>query len=392
MEQTTNAVIVLEDGSIYPGIGFGATGATVGEVVFSTSMTGYQETLTDPSYHRQIIVSTATQIGNVGINTADPESDRVWAAGFAVRALSPVVSNWRAEKTLDEYLRDNGVIGISDVETRALVRHLRTRGVMRGVIAHGDAARDPQALIAMAQAWPGMDGLDLVLEVTCAEPYHWVEPTEKIWYRAAQHQSLHDRFGTAHPHVVAYDFGIKRNILRLLTDRGFNVTVVPAQTSAADVLAMRPDGVFLSNGPGDPAACTYAIDAVRAMTGQVPIFGICLGHQIIGLALGGKTHKMKFGHRGINQPVIDTGSEAVTITVHNHGFAVTPGSLPENTVVSRINLNDNVIEGLRSDSLKVFSVQYHPEAAPGPHDALDLFDDFASLVAQTSAEARAHQP
>lgn len=382
-----NAVIVLEDGSVYPGVGFGATGATVGEVVFSTSMTGYQETLTDPSYHRQIIVSTATQVGNVGINTSDPESERVWAAGYAVRALSPITSNWRAEKTLDAYLREQGVIGIAEVETRALVRHLRTRGVMRGVIAHGEQARDVQALIAMAQAWPGMDGLDLVLEVTCAEPYHWAESTDHLWYRAAQHQAA-DRFGDARPHVIAYDFGIKRNILRLLTDRGFRVTVVPAQTSAAEVLAMHPDGVFLSNGPGDPAACTYAIQAVRELSGKVPMFGICLGHQIMGLALGGRTHKMKFGHRGINQPVIDTGTEAVTITVHNHGFAVTPGTLPEGAIVSRVNLNDNVIEGLRSDALKMFSVQYHPEAAPGPHDALDLFDDFAALVAaSTQAEA-----
>jgi carbamoyl-phosphate synthase small subunit len=372
-----NAVIALEDGSLYPGVGFGATGATVGEVVFTTSMTGYQETLTDPSYHRQIIVSTVAQVGNVGINPDDPESGRIWAAGFAVRALSPLVSNWRANATLSDYLREQGVIGIAEVETRALVRHLRSRGVMRGVIAHGEAARDTAQLIHMAQDWPGMDGLDLALEVTCAEPYHWTESTDPRWYQAAQHQAKPHADA---PHIIAYDFGIKRNILRLLTDRGFRVTVVPAQTTAAEVLQQHPDGVFLSNGPGDPAACTYAIDAVRELSGKIPMFGICLGHQIMGLALGGQTHKMKFGHRGINQPVIDPETEAVTITVHNHGFAVTPGTIPDNTVVSRVNLNDGVIEGLRCDPLGMFSVQYHPEAAPGPHDALDLFDQFVELV------------
>lgn len=372
-----NAVIALEDGSLYPGVGFGATGATVGEVVFTTSMTGYQETLTDPSYHRQIIVSTVAQVGNVGINADDPESGRIWAAGFAVRALSPLVSNWRASATLSDYLREQGVIGIAEVETRALVRHLRSRGVMRGVIAHGEDARDTAHLIRMAQDWPGMDGLDLALEVTCAEPYHWTESTDPRWYQSAQHQAKPHADA---PYIIAYDFGIKRNILRLLTDRGFRVTVVPAQTTAAEVLQQHPDGVFLSNGPGDPAACTYAIDAVRDLSGKVPMFGICLGHQIMGLALGGQTHKMKFGHRGINQPVIDPETEAVTITVHNHGFAVTPGTIPDNTVVSRVNLNDGVIEGLRCDPLGMFSVQYHPEAAPGPHDALDLFDQFVELV------------
>lgn len=375
----TNAVIVLEDGSSYRGVGFGAQGATVGEVVFTTAMTGYQEVLTDPSFHRQIIVSTVTQVGNVGVNPEDPESARVWAAGFAVRALSPNMSNWRATASLDAYLRDQGVIGIAEVETRALVRHLRTRGVMRGVIAHGEAADDDATLLQMARAWPGMDGLDLTGDVTCPEPYHWTGSTDSRWYQAAQH--------TAHaveaaPHIVAYDFGIKYNILRLLTDRGFRVTVVPATSSADEVMSHAPDGVFLSNGPGDPAACTGAIEAVRGLSGKVPMFGICLGHQIMGLALGGQTHKMKFGHRGANQPVIDPDSEAVTITVHNHGFAVTPGTLPADTVVSRVNLNDGVIEGLRCDRLSMFSVQYHPEAAPGPHDALDLFDQFAALVAE----------
>jgi len=380
-KQANNAAIILEDGSIYPGVGFGATGTTVGEVVFNTAMSGYQEVLTDPSYHRQIIISTVTQVGNVGVNEQDPESNRVWAAGFAVRQLSPCTSNWRATQTLDAYLREQNVIGIAEVETRALVRHLRTRGVMRGVIAHGEAALYPEILLRMAQAWVGMDGLDLVPEVTCAEAYHWTQPNDPRWYDAARRPHL----APDAPHIIAYDYGIKRNILRLFTDRGMRVTVVPAQTSAAEVLAQKPDGVFLSNGPGDPAAATYAIDAVRDLAGKVPMFGICLGHQIMGLALGGKTHKMKFGHRGSNQPVIDTQNEAVSITVHNHGFAVTPGTLPANTVVTRLNLNDGVIEGLACEPLKMFSVQYHPEAAPGPHDALNLFDQFVDLVAHEHA-------
>ncbi len=382
LNKPTPAIIVLEDGSLYPGVGFGTEGATVGEVVFTTSMTGYQETLTDPSYHRQIIVSTVSHVGNVGVNADDPEASRVWAAGFVVRALSPKVSNYRSTASLDSYLREQGVIGISGVETRALVRHLRTRGVMRGIIAHGDAARDPKALITQAQAWPGMDGLDLVKEVTCAAPYTWEDTTDPQWYSAARLHRSDVWVRTPSPHIIAYDFGIKRNILRLLTDRGCRVTVVPATTTAAQVLAYRPDGVFLSNGPGDPAAVTYAIDAIREMAGQVPMFGICLGHQLIGLALGGQTHKMKFGHRGANQPVIDPQSGQVSITVHNHGFAVRAGTLPPDVLVSRVNLNDDCIEGLRCDRLNLFSVQYHPEAAPGPHDALGLFDEFMALIAK----------
>jgi carbamoyl-phosphate synthase small subunit len=377
------AIIALEDGSLYPGEGFGAPGMQVGEVVFNTSMTGYQELLTDPSYYRQIVVNTVSHVGNVGVNTDDPESARIWVAGFGIRALSPVVSNWRANATLDEYLRSQKVIGIAEVETRALVRHLRTRGVMRGVIAHGEVADDPQALIAEAQRWPGMDGLDLAKEVTCKAPYTWEETTEARWYRHAPGGV--SEHVLARGHVVAYDFGIKRNILRLLTDRGFRVTVVPATTSAAETLALHPDGVFLSNGPGDPAAVTYAIDAIRDLLGKVPIFGICLGHQLLGLALGGKTHKLLFGHRGGNQPVRDPESGAVTITVHNHGFAVTDGTLPEDVAVTRVNLNDGCIEGLRSDRYGAFSVQYHPEASPGPHDALDLFDEFVRLVERTHA-------
>ncbi len=369
------ALIALEDGSLYPGEGFGVTGAQVGEVVFNTSMTGYQELLTDPSYHRQIVVSTLSHVGNVGVNLEDPESSRVWVAGFAIRALSPVISNWRANQTLDEYLQSQDVIGISEVETRALMRHLRTRGVMRGVIAHGEAASDPHTLIAEAQRWPGMDGLDLAKEVTCKTPYTWEDATDPAWY--IQRQG--DGSGTR-GHIIAFDFGIKHNILRLLTSRGFRVTVVPATFSAAETLALHPDGVFLSNGPGDPAAVTYAIDTIRELLGKVPIFGICLGHQLLGLALGGKTHKLLYGHRGGNQPVRDPQTGAVSITVHNHGFAVTEGTLPDDVTVTRVNLNDDCIEGLRSDQLRAFSVQYHPEAAPGPHDALNLFDDFVALV------------
>jgi carbamoyl-phosphate synthase small subunit len=371
------AVITLEDGSVYPGEGFGATGMQVGEVVFNTSMTGYQELLTDPSYYRQIVVCTVPHVGNVGVNNDDPESNKVWVAGFVVRSLSPTISNWRARSTLDEYLSAQNVIGISGVETRALVRHLRTRGVMRGVIAHGDMAADPQALVEAARRWPGMDNLDLAIEVTCKTPYTWEDTTEVSWYRYVDHPHTNDH---ARGHIVAYDFGIKHNILRLLTNRGFHVTVVPATTTAAETLAMQPDGVFLSNGPGDPAAVTYAIEAIRDMLGKVPIFGICLGHQLLGLALGGKTHKLLFGHRGGNQPVHNPENGAVSITVHNHGFAVTPGTLPDNVTLTRINLNDECIEGLRCDDLRAFSVQYHPEAAPGPHDALDLFDEFVTLV------------
>ncbi len=368
------AIIALEDGSLYPGVGFGAAGTQVGEVVFNTSMTGYQELLTDPSYHRQIVVCTTPHIGNVGINLEDPESERIWVAGFVVRSLSPMISNWRARTTLDDYLKSQNVIGIADVETRALVRKLRTYGVMRGVIAHGEAANDPQALIQEAQRWPGMNGLDLAREVTCTAPYVWEDPVESTWYVGKNPDAR------LRGHVVAYDFGIKHNILRLLTSRGFRVTVVPATTTAEEALSYQPDGIFLSNGPGDPAAVTYAIDTIRDLLGKVPIFGICLGHQVLGLALGGQTHKLLFGHRGGNQPVRDPENGAVTITVHNHGFAVTDGTLPGDVLVTRTNLNDGCIEGLKCERLGAFSVQYHPEAAPGPHDALDLFDEFAALV------------
>ncbi|MBI5669598.1 MAG: glutamine-hydrolyzing carbamoyl-phosphate synthase small subunit [Chloroflexi bacterium] len=365
--------LALEDGRVFAGVGFGAEGVQTGELVFNTSMTGYQEILTDPSYHKQIVTMTVPHVGNTGINPEDVESDRVWVAGFVVRALSPVVSNWRTQGTLDEYLKAQGVIGLSEVATRALVRHIRDRGVMRAAIAHGEAASEPAALVELACQSPDMSGWNLVDDVTCAEAYHWTERSDPQWYR--QH-----RYDPAGPLVVAYDFGIKRNILRLMTDRGLRVTVVPAQTPAVDVLALNPAGVFLSNGPGDPAAVGYAINNVRQLLGKVPVFGICLGHQILGLALGGRTEKMRFGHRGGNQPVRNWLTGAVEISSHNHGFAVMPDSDLSGAEITHINLNDNTVEGLRHVELGAFSVQYHPEASPGPHDSLYLFDEFVNRV------------
>ncbi len=377
-------MLALEDGTTWPGYALGAIGERAGEVIFNTAMTGYQEVLTDPSYYGQIVVMTAPHIGNTGVNLEDEESVKPWLSGFVVRAASPRVSNWRATAPLDEYLRDHGVVGITGVDTRALVRHIREAGALRGVIssAEPDAAR----LIEAARAAPSMEGLDLVPYVTCAEPYHWAERSVggsgacRIgeWYAHATPDlwnSSNSRF-----HVVAYDFGIKRNILRLLSERGCRVTVVPAQTPASEALALDPDGIFLSNGPGDPAATTYAVEAVRGLLGKKPVFGICLGHQILGLALGGSTYKLRFGHHGGNQPVRNADSGRVEISSHNHGFAVDPSTLPEGVEVTHVNLNDDCCEGLRARDQRAFSVQYHPEAAPGPHDAAYLFDQFVDLM------------
>ncbi len=388
MTKSIPALLALEDGSTWPGAALGAIGERAGEVIFNTAMTGYQEVLTDPSYYGQIVVMTAPHIGNTGVNPEDAESAKPWLAGFVVRAASPRVSSWRATASLDEYLRDHGIVGITGVDTRALVRHIREAGALRGVIC--SAEPDPQRLIDAARAAPAMEGLDLVPYVTCAEPYHWSEglgdwsaknqePRTKN-PAADEDGSRFSVLGSPMFHVVAYDFGIKRNILRLLAERGCRVTVVPASTPAAAALELKPDGVFLSNGPGDPAAVTYGVKAVRDLLGKAPVFGICLGHQILALALGGSTYKLRFGHHGGNQPVRFSDTGRVEISSHNHGFAVDPKSLPEGIEITHVNLNDGCCEGLRARDLRAFSVQYHPEAAPGPHDAAYLFGQFIELM------------
>ncbi len=373
MKALPSAMLVLEDGSQWPGRGFGAMGDSSGEIVFNTSLTGYQEILTDPSYHGQVITMTAPHIGNYGVAPEDDESGRVWAAGLIIRSLSPVVSNWRARQTLPDYLAERGVVAMTEVNTRALVRHIRTYGAMRAAFSTVDP--DPVRLLAVARASRDMNGLDLAVEVMCHEPYQWAEG--QAWWQPGQAAA---EVSNGRYHVVAYDFGVKRNILRLLASRGCRITVVPATTPAAEVLAMNPDGVFLSNGPGDPAAVSYAITAVRQLLGKKPIFGICLGHQILGLALGGQTYKLKFGHRGGNQPVQVTENRAVQISSHNHGFAVDPHTLPKEVLVSHINLNDQCCEGLDAPAYRAFSVQYHPESSPGPHDSDVLFDKFIAMM------------
>lgn len=367
-------VVVLEDGRSFEGVGFGAEGVHTGEIVFNTSMTGYQEILTDPSYYRQIVTMTVPHVGNTGINREDVESARVWVSGFIVRSLSPIVSNWRNRGDLNEYLREQGVIGVSEIATRALVRHIREKGVMRAAVAHGEAANDIDALVEMARNSLDMSGANLVDDVTTPEPYNWSERSDDQWY------DERDTSDESAPLIIAYDYGIKSNILRMLTDRGLRVRVVPAQTPPDEILAQKPAGVFLSNGPGDPAAVDYAVSNVKSLLGQVPMFGICLGHQILSLALGGKTEKMRFGHRGGNQPVKNLLTGQVEISAHNHGFAVSEDSELSGGEVTHINLNDNTIEGVRHKDLRAFSVQYHPEASPGPHDSLYLFDEFLDAV------------
>ena len=378
------ALLALEDGTLWGGVALGARGERTGEVVFNTSMTGYQEVLTDPSYYGQIVVMTTAHVGNTGTNRDDDESSRAWVSGFAIREDSPCVSNWRAHQSLDEYLSERDVVGISGIDTRALVRHIRSQGAMRGALSNEEP--ESARLVERARNSPMMSGSDLVRYVTCAEPYQWTESVDGQWYIP-----INDQRHASHPqpqlvteknrfHVVAYDFGVKRNSLRLLTSRGCRVTVVPATTSASDVLKLKPDGVFLSNGPGDPAAVTYAIDAARELLGRVPIFGICLGQQLLGLALGGETYKLKFGHRGGNQPVKNRVTGNAEITTHNHGFAVRPDSLPKDVEIFHVNLNDQCVEGLRVRDKRAFSVQFHPEAAPGPHDAVNLFDEFIAMM------------
>ncbi len=366
------ATLALADGTIFTGLSFGAPTTMTGEVVFNTSMTGYQEILTDPSYCGQIVTMTYPHIGNVGVNDDDVEASRAWAAGLIVREVSRRVSNWRAGQSLPDYLQQNNLPGLTEVDTRALVRHIRTQGAMMAAFS-SDEALSADDLVNMARTAPSMEGRDLVKEVTCPESYHWEAGVQPEWQTHQPKSNLQ--------HIVAYDFGIKHNILRLLTDSGCRVTVVPATTSADEALALNPDGIFLSNGPGDPAAVTYAIETTKTLLEtDLPMFGICLGHQILGLALGGETHKLKFGHRGGNQPVRDEDSREVTITSHNHGFAITAGSLPEDVAVSHINLNDNCIEGLAHKEKPVFSIQYHPEASPGPHDAYGFFEQFVAMM------------
>jgi carbamoyl-phosphate synthase small subunit len=367
------AILALEDGRVFRGRGGGAPGERLGEVVFNTSLSGYQEILTDPSYAGQIVILTYPHIGNYGTNPLDCESARPYAEGLVVRELSQVASNWRSVEEVSEFLASYGVPVISDIDTRALVRHLRSYGAMRGVLSTLD--RDEARLVTKAKAGPSMVGLDLASRVTTATRYEWREPSQDV-SRAEPSVRPAARF-----RVVAYDYGIKQNILRRLVDVGCHVTVVPAKTSASDVLALKPDGVFLSNGPGDPEPVEYAARAVRELLGRVPIFGICLGHQIIGLALGGRTYKLKFGHHGGNHPVLDLETQKVEITAQNHGFAVDPDSLKASEVaLTHMNLNDQTLEGLRHKTLPLFSVQYHPEASPGPHDSAYLFERFVKLM------------
>ena len=352
-------MLALEDGKIYRGVSFGAEGEAFGEVVFNTSLTGYQEILTDPSYKGQMVCMTYPLIGNYGVNSEDVESRRPFAEGFIVKEVSKIVSNWRATGDLGTYLRKNGVVGIEDVDTRALTKHLREAGAKKGVISTRDL--DEKSLVRKAADSPGLEGRDLIQEVMCQKAYDW---------------NRSGRF-----RVVAMDSGIKRNILRNLSARGCRVRVMPATATREEILSFRPDGFFLSNGPGDPQALPYIVNTVKNLIGELPIFGICLGHQILGQAFGGKTFKLKFGHHGGNQPVMDLKTKSVAITAQNHGFAVDVDSIRDkNVVLTHVNLNDGTCEGMEHKKLPVFSVQYHPEAAPGPHDAGYHFDKFIQLM------------
>jgi carbamoyl-phosphate synthase small subunit len=381
-----NAILALEDGTVFRGHGFGARASASGEVCFNTSMTGYQEILTDPSYKGQIVTMTYPMIGNTGINRQDMESWRAHCSGFVIRELSPLVSNWRSDLSLASFLEESGIPGIQGVDTRALTKKLRVRGAMAGFLTT-EPMSEADAL-ARARQWGSMEGRDYVVEVTHREAFLWDEKDqESPEFSVTQQHSPGDPRQVRLPlppadlPIVAYDFGVKYNILRRLRQRGFRVRVVPAGTPASAVLAHKPAGVFLSNGPGDPATLGGIVREVKTLVDSgVPIFGICLGHQILGQALGGRTFKLKFGHRGGNQPVKDLETGRVEITSQNHGFAVDPASLPSDVAVNRINLNDQTVEGLRHKTKPVFCVQYHPEAAPGPHDSSGLFDEFRDLV------------
>ena len=372
------ALLALEDGRFFEGKSFGATGTRVGEICFNTAMTGYQEVLTDPSYRGQIVTMTYPLIGNCGINSLDQESESPHVRGFVIEELSALPSNWRSEMSLDEYLGKWNIPGLQGVDTRALTRHLRTRGAMKACLTTEELS--VQEAVQRAVEGEGVVGMDYVREVSTPKIYQW-DPEDRLsepWSISNGHGK--QKLPSTRFRIIAYDYGIKRNILRLLRQKGFNVTVVPASTTADEVLALNPDGIFLSNGPGDPAALSYAHRTVHDLMGKKPIFGICLGHQVLGFAFGGSTFKLKFGHRGANQPVKDLQTGKVAITSQNHGFAVDPDSLPSNVEVTHINLNDGTVEGMRHKELPIFSVQYHPEAAPGPHDASYFFSQFADLI------------
>jgi carbamoyl-phosphate synthase small subunit len=373
------AILALEDGRIFRGIGFGAPVEAAGEVVFNTSLTGYQEIFTDPSYAGQIVVLTNPHIGNYGTTPSDAESARPYIEGLVTREFSEISSNWRATEVADDYLERSGVPVLAEVDTRAIVRHLRTQGVMRGVIASGPAL-DAGALVARARAIRKMEGTDLASVVTTKSIYQWDESEPRNQTGEALLPLPDGATNGDLLHVVAYDFGIKQNILRMLTREGCRVTVVPATTTAEETLALNPDGVFFSNGPGDPEPLGYAIDTVRKLKGRKPIFGICLGHQIFGLALGGKTYKLKFGHHGGNHPILHHATGKVEITAQNHNFNVDPESLPADVERTHTNLNDHTLAGLRHKTDPMFSVQYHPEASPGPHDSHYLFRDFRKMM------------
>ena len=366
------ALLVLEDGSVFRGTAIGADGLSVGEVVFNTSMTGYQEILTDPSYARQIVTLTYPHIGNTGTTPEDEECATIWSAGLVIRDLPRLSSNFRQSQSLDDYLKQKGVVGIADIDTRRLTRLLRDKGAQNGCIVAGDI--DEARALEAAQAFPGLKGMDLAKEVSCEAPYKWTEGT---WSLGTGHSDIVEtRFK-----VVAYDYGVKRNILRMLADRGCDITVVPAKTPAADVLAMNPDGIFLANGPGDPEPCDYAIAAIKEILAtNIPVFGICLGHQLLALAAGAKTVKMKFGHHGGNHPVQDTATGLVMITAQNHGFAVDESTLPANVKTTHKSLFDGSLQGIHLTDKPAFSFQGHPEASPGPHDADGLFDHFIELI------------
>lgn len=371
------AYLALEDGLVFEGEGFGAEGEIYGEVVFNTSLTGYQEILTDPSYKGQIVTMTYPHIGNYGINEEDEESMHPWVEGFVIKELSPVVSNYRSQMSLDEYLKKYKKIGIEGIDTRKLVKHLRDHGAKKGIISTIDS--DPKSLVKKAQNSASIVGVDLVKEVTCQKPYTFTEalPKDFEWGEVNAKGKPHK--------IVALDCGIKKNILRKLNQHGFEVTVMPAFSKAEEILAQKPEGVFLSNGPGDPEAVTYVIENVKKLVGKVPIFGICLGHQMLGLALGGTTSKLKFGHRGGNHPVMDLKTGKIEITSQNHGFAVDPKSLPQDVEVTHTNLNDQCCEGLAHKKYPIFSVQYHPENSPGPHDSDYLFARFRDMIEKTNA-------